>query len=41
MNSNVIFFGWGRPVPGRETMAAEHFGEFAAYLGGLQEQGAW
>ena len=40
MRSNVIFFGWNRPVPGRERLSAEHFQEFVAYLSGLQENSA-
>lgn len=40
MASNCIFFGWNRPVPGRERMSAAHFGEFVEYLGGLQQDGA-
>jgi hypothetical protein len=39
MSSNVIFFGWNRPVPGREGMSAEHFQEFMQYAGGLQQDG--
>jgi hypothetical protein len=40
VSSNLIFFGWDRPVPGREQMSVEHFGEFLEYLTGLQRQGA-
>jgi hypothetical protein len=39
MSSNALFFGWNRPVPGREKMSAEHFGSFVQYLGGLQQKG--
>ena len=39
MSSNVIFFGWNRSIPGREQLSAAHFGEFAQYLGGLQQSG--
>ena len=28
MRPNVIFFGWNRPIPGRERMSAEHFQQF-------------
>jgi hypothetical protein len=28
MNSNVIFFGWNRSIPGRERLSAAHFSEF-------------
>lgn len=37
MNTNVILFGWNRPIPGRERMSAEHFEEFSRYLTGLSE----
>lgn len=40
MGNNIIFFGWNRPVPGREQMGAEHFQEFLGYLGGLQQSGS-
>jgi hypothetical protein len=40
MSSNALFFGWNRPVAGREKMSAEHFGSFVQYLGGLQKKGA-
>ena len=40
MSSNVIFFGWDRPVVGREQAAGELFQEFMQYLAGLQQQGA-
>jgi hypothetical protein len=39
MSSNVVLFGWDRPVPGRETVSAAHFQEFVQYLGGLQQSG--
>jgi len=39
MSSNVLFFGWNRPFPGRESMSAQHFQEFNQYLGGLQQGG--
>jgi hypothetical protein len=39
MSSNALFFGWNRPVAGREKMSAEHFGSFVQYLGGLQKKG--
>ena len=39
MSSNVVFFAWNRPIPGRERLSAEHFEEFVRYLGGLQKQG--
>jgi hypothetical protein len=40
MGSNVIFFGWNRPIPGRERLSSEHFTDFVQYLGGLQQKGA-
>ena len=40
MASNVILFGWNRPIPGREKMSAQHFGDFVQYLGGLQQKAA-
>jgi hypothetical protein len=40
MASNVIFFGWNRPIPGRERISAGHFQEFVQYLGGLRQKGA-
>jgi len=39
MSSNALFFGWNRPVIGRERMSAEHFGGFVQYLNGLQQKG--
>ena len=39
MSSNLVFFGWDRPIPGRETVSAAHFQEFVQYLGGLQQSG--
>ncbi len=39
MSSNIIFFGWNRPIPGREKLSGAHFQEFAQYLGGLQQSG--
>jgi len=39
MSTNVIFFGWSRPIPGREQIGAEHFQDFLQYLGGLQQAG--
>jgi len=40
MSTNAIFFGWDRPVVGREQKAGELFQEFTQYLAGLQQQGA-
>lgn len=39
MNANAVFFGWNRPIPGRERVSAQHFDEFVQYLGGLQQAG--
>ncbi|HSR30912.1 MAG TPA: hypothetical protein VLY63_10130, partial [Anaerolineae bacterium] len=39
MSYNVVFVGWDRAVPGRETASLELFQEFHVYLGGLQGQG--
>ena len=39
MSSNIVFFGWNRPIPGREKLSGAHFQEFAQYLGGLQQSG--
>ena len=39
MATNVIVYGWNRPLPGREAVAMEHFVEFAGYLGELQGKG--
>ena len=39
MSSNLVLFGWDRPIPGRETVSAAHFQEFVQYLGGLQQSG--
>lgn len=40
MTSNVILFGWNRPLPGRENLSAAHFGDFVNYLEGLKASGA-
>ena len=40
MRSNVIFFGWNHPIPGRETTSAAKFQEFVQYLTEQQQQGA-
>ena len=39
MSSHVIFFGWNRPIPGRESASAGLFQEFVHYLAGLQGDG--
>jgi hypothetical protein len=39
MASNLIMFGWNRPVPGREKLSGQHFGEFVNYLGALERNG--
>lgn len=40
MSKNVLFYGWNRPVPGREQVSAELFQGFQQYLGGLQQAGS-
>ena len=40
MGSNVLLFGWNRPIAGREKISAGHFDEFVKYLSGLQRDGA-
>ena len=40
MTSNVILFGWNRPMAGRENLSAAHFGDFVSYLEGLKGSGA-
>jgi hypothetical protein len=40
MASNVIFFGWHRSLPGRESLSGAHFQEFIKYLGERQAAGA-
>ena len=37
MNTNTIFFGWNRSIPGRERASASHFEEFVQYLNELQQ----
>jgi hypothetical protein len=39
MSSNVVFFGWNHPIPGREAISGAHFQEYMQYLGGLQQAG--
>jgi hypothetical protein len=40
MSTSVLFYGWNRPVTGREKASIELFMEFQQYLGGLQQSGA-
>jgi hypothetical protein len=40
MTTNALFFGWNRPIPGREQLSAAHFQEFVQYLSGLRQDGA-
>jgi hypothetical protein len=40
MDSNAIFFGWNRSIPGREKVSGDHFGEFVAYLDALKKEGS-
>ena len=39
MSKDVLFYGWNRPIPGREKMSLELFQVFQQYLGGLQGAG--
>jgi hypothetical protein len=39
MAPNVLVFAWNRSLPGRETLSAQHFGEFLEYLAGEQRKG--
>ena len=39
MGTNVVCLFWDKSVPGREAISAQHFQEYAQYLGGLQAQG--
>ncbi len=39
MATNAIFFGWARAIPGREALAAEHFGQFSQFLTGMKAAG--
>lgn len=40
MTTNVLFFGWGRSMPGRESLSAQHFKDFSEYLAAQKGQGA-
>jgi hypothetical protein len=40
MSSNVVMFGWNRPLPGREAIGSQHFQEFVEYLSVQQRNGA-
>lgn len=40
MGSNVLLFGWNRPIPGRERTSAGHFQEFVQYLQNQQQKGS-
>ena len=39
MSTNVAFFAWNRPIPGRERISAEHFQQFVQYVEGLKKKG--
>lgn len=39
MGPNIIFFGWRRSLPGRESLSGAHFQEFNKYLGEQQAAG--
>ncbi len=38
MGSNAVFFGWNRPIPGREHLSAGHFQDFVKYLEEQQQK---
>lgn len=40
MSSNVLFFAWNRPIPGRERISSAHFDDFVGYLTSLQQGGS-
>jgi hypothetical protein len=40
MNTNALFFGWNRSIPGREKLSTAHFQDFLHYLGELQQSHA-
>lgn len=39
MGPNIIFFGWHRSLPGRESLSGAHFQDFSKYLGERQAAG--
>jgi hypothetical protein len=39
VTSNVLLFGWNRPLPGRENLSSQHFNDFVQYLTGVQQSG--
>jgi hypothetical protein len=39
MSSNALVLGWNRAQTGREKISIELFGEFVAYVTGLQKEG--
>lgn len=39
MGPNVLVFAWNRPVPGRESISAQHFREFLEFLTTQQRAG--
>ena len=44
MADSVLLFGWGVPIPGRETKALQVFGEAVEYFARLERDGrieAW
>lgn len=39
MKTNAIFFGWNRPVSGKERISAEHFQQITGWFQELQAKG--
>jgi hypothetical protein len=39
MTDSVLLFGWGAPIPGRETKALQVFGEALEYFARLEQEG--
>jgi hypothetical protein len=39
MTDSVLLFGWGAPIPGRETKALQVFGEVLEYCAHLEQDG--
>jgi hypothetical protein len=38
-STNTVAFAWDRPVPGLESLSAQHFKDFSEYLQGEQRNG--
>ena len=37
MSTNMVIFGWNRPIPGRERMSEKHFEDFVGYCTELKK----